>query len=124
MTPTQQKTIIRLNDRGASAGEIAAELHITPDAVKKYLQRNTGASPVSVEETCLQCGAPFIPNTRGRPRIFCSDACRNKWWRAHQNLIRRQAWYEFTCPQCGGRFRAYGNKSRVYCSRDCKHHTL
>ena len=49
MTPTQQKTIIRLNDRGASAGEIAAELHINPDAVKKYLQRKTGALPVSVE---------------------------------------------------------------------------
>ena len=56
MTPTQQKTIIRLNDRGASAGEIAAELHITPDAVKKYLQRNTGALPVSVEETCKEVG--------------------------------------------------------------------
>ena len=31
---------------------------------------------------CRLCGRSFRPRANGRPRKFCSDACRQKAWRA------------------------------------------
>lgn len=54
-----------------------------------------------------------------KPRVFCSDECRVKWWHEHPEKIKQRAVYSFTCAGCGGQFTAYGNSRRKYCSHGC-----
>lgn len=56
----------------------------------------------------------------GRKRKrFCCDDCRNKWWNAHLELVKRKAVYTYTCPACGKKFTVYGNSHRKFCSLAC-----
>ena len=36
--------------------------------------------PHVAERFCPQCGETVARNQTGRPRKFCSAACRRKWW--------------------------------------------
>ena len=68
---------------------------------------------------CEQCGKPIEQNPGRKRKRFCCDACRNKWWNAHLNLVKRKAVYTFTCPACGKEFTVYGNSHRKFCSHAC-----
>ena len=40
------------------------------------------------DAACPLCGTSLPPyGGRGRPRVFCSDYCRNVAWRAHQRRL-------------------------------------
>ena len=69
---------------------------------------------------CPECGNEIIQNTKGRPKKFCSEACRFAWKNKHP---QRANWKNITliCPICGQEFKAYGKKGalRKYCSRSC-----
>lgn len=77
---------------------------------------------------CPQCGGR-IQNLSGhvqvgRPRVFCSDACRKQFWQAHP---RNDAWScmeQIICPVCGHPFYARREKQRRrrYCSHACANH--
>ena len=55
---------------------------------------------VDMKEFIAGCAKRFCPtcgqeieidksgHTLGRPRKFCSDACRQKFWKAHQGCVR------------------------------------
>jgi hypothetical protein len=43
-------------------------------------QAGTTGRPLS----CAWCGGPIAIAHTGRPRLFCSDACRRRAWRAAQ----------------------------------------
>jgi hypothetical protein len=32
--------------------------------------------------TCVWCGDPFVPNHRGRKRIYCKQSCRERAYEA------------------------------------------
>ena len=72
---------------------------------------------------CPECGKEIIPNRRGRPKKFCSDACRFAWKNKHP---KPENWRKVTliCPVCGQEFeaRGYGDVKRKYCSRSCANH--
>ena len=68
---------------------------------------------------CEQCGKPIAQNPGRKRKRFCCDACRNKWWNAHLELVKRKAVYTFTCPACGKKFIVYGNSHRKFCSHAC-----
>ena len=68
---------------------------------------------------CEQCGKPIEQNTGRKRKRFCCDACRNKWWNAHLELVKRKAVYNYTCPACGKKFTVYGNSHRKFCSHAC-----
>ena len=48
-----------------------------------------------------------------KPKIFCSDACRKKWWNGH-----RKGNHSLVCANCGKIFISY-NIGRKYCCHDC-----
>jgi len=65
------------------------------------------------------CGKRLEHTPGKRKKQYCSDGCRMDWWNAHQDEVKRKAFYQFTCVCCGKSFSAYGNAKRSYCSHEC-----
>ncbi len=127
-----------LREKGFSYREIAEDLGLTENCIKKFCQRNrkgdvlptTSASEKAEETTlpadktlssagCLECSNEFTYAPTGRRRKFCSDECRMAWWHKHPDQIKRNAVYTYQCPTCGESFTAYGNSHRKYCTHAC-----
>ena len=124
MTNDQKKMIIGLNAQGLGYRKISALLLINENTVKSFLRKHAQASeqPKPVHEKdhkCLYCGISVPQNPGRKEKKFCSDACRNKWWNDHQDMVKRRAIYQFTCSSCGKNFYAYGNAHRKYCCHAC-----
>ena len=118
MKDKQKQQMIALRREGAGYGSIACQLGLSINTVKSFCRRHSLAKPKS-EFVCEQCGRP-IEQIPGRKRKrFCCDACRNKWWNSHLDLVKRKAVYTFTCPACGKEFTIYGNRRRKFCSHAC-----
>lgn len=123
MTSTQQEQITVMRRAGVTYAAFAAHIGINPNTVKTWCRRAGITPDTSVPQVvdpvgvwCLSCGTPIAS---ARPAKFCCEACRRLWWHAHPEAGQRRAFYEFTCPECGQGFAAYGNKTRVYCSHAC-----
>ena len=82
-------------------------------------QQTVGKPSIEGKDRCRECGNPITQQLKTKRRIFCSKACREKWWKEHADKIDRKAIYEFTCAGCGKSFTAYGNSKRKYCSHEC-----
>lgn len=70
---------------------------------------------------CPNCGQALVQNHTGRPRKFCSAACRNAWRGSHPNPENWKSTRTAICPVCLKPFlasREYGNP-RKYCSHAC-----
>ena len=114
----QTETTDALRREGAGYGSIACQLGLSINTVKSFCQRHSQLNR-SQSSFCEQCGRP-IEQIPGRKRKrFCCDACRNKWWNSHLDLVKRKAVYTFTCPACGKEFTIYGNRRRKFCSHAC-----
>lgn len=125
MTDTQRTDIAKYRKEGYGYKKIGRLTGISENTVKTYCKRNgLGSTAASVQvaddgTTFKCCGNPIVQMTGRKPRKFCSDRCRNRWWNAHLDLVNRKANYEFVCPTCGRPFTAYGNAHRKYCSHSC-----
>jgi len=125
MTGIQKQRIEYLRGKGESYAVIAAELGISKNTVKSYCRRNNlGVGyivelPTESADACENCGKPLHHTPGSKRKRFCSDNCRLLWWKAHPENMNQKAVYNFTCPNCGIVFSAYGNKGRKYCSHDC-----
>lgn len=118
MKDEQKRQIIALRRDGVGYGGIASQLGLSINTVKSFCRRHSLATPPT-ESVCEQCGRP-IEQTPGRKRKrFCSDACRNRWWNSHLDLVKRKANYTYTCPACGKEFTVYGDSHRKFCSHAC-----
>lgn len=122
MTPNQKETIIRMRQSGTGYAAIAEKLGISKNTVKTFCRRNdlagVGGKPAD-EKPCLQCGKP-VPQIPGRkPKKFCCDLCRSRYWDSHIGETKRSSAYEHVCPVCGGTYYAYSSRKRKYCSVDC-----
>ena len=127
MTGEIKDQIIAMRAKGVGYRTIASELGITVDKVRYYCKMN-GLSGFANNillfdgKTCPLCGTPIEqPPGKGRKKKFCSDKCRREWWNKHPGAGNKNdsAFYPATCSCCGKDFKAYGNKHRKYCSRDC-----
>ena len=88
---------------------------------------------VDMKEFIAGCAKRFCPtcgqeikvdksgHTLGRPRKFCSDICRQKFWKAHPKVEVWASYEQKTCPVCGESFYAQheNRRERKYCSRAC-----
>ena len=132
MTPAQKELIFKLRMEGQGYKSIAKVLSVTEDAVKGHCKRQHLSGPAEIvtinskavkrnSGLCLECSKPIRHNKHGRPRKFCSDACRYTWWNKNpdRGSESEEATYHYTCTHCGKRFAAYGDKNRKYCSHDC-----
>ena len=88
------------------------------NTVKSFCRRHSLAASTA-GAVCEQCGKPIEQNPGRKRKRFCCDVCRNKWWNAHLELVKRKAVYTYTCPACGKKFTVYGNSHRKFCSHAC-----
>ena len=84
MTKEQKRLIDQYRQSGMKYSEIARTIGLPESTVKSYCYRNPVTNPLPVPrgQLCPQCGKP-ISSSKYRPRRFCSDACRNKYWLTH-----------------------------------------
>ncbi len=126
MTNEQKTLIAEMRKNGLGYIKIAQQLGISENTVKSFCRRNKlSANTVPTLDMsedmkpCKCCGKPVKQNPGRKAKLFCSDKCRNTWWNAHLNEVKRKAMYEYTCPTCGKPFTAYGNANRKYCCHVC-----
>ncbi len=120
MTEKEKAAIREYRKQGLGYKRIAKRTGISLASVKSFCRRDSFTeSEPEIPKTCPNCGKLIIQPKGRPPKKFCSAQCRTIWWNSHQNLVKRKAFYMFTCPVCGRGFMAYGNAHRKYCSRDC-----
>lgn len=117
MTKREIEVLNILRSKGKSAADIAIALQISVNTVRSYIRRHPLEGAVRVG--CRNCGKGIIQFSGRKAKYFCCDKCRNTWWNAHPEEIKRKAYYHLTCEYCGKEFESYGNKKRKYCSRAC-----
>ena len=121
MKEAEINRINRLRRQGFGYKRISDELGINVNTVKAYCRRHP------LDETreeitpgiCKQCGKTISIKRTVRPRKFCSDECRQTYWREHDSEIKRMAHYDYVCKYCGKPFTRYGKRDRKYCSHNC-----
>lgn len=96
-------------------GSIANQLGLSINTVKSFCRRHSLAAPPT-DSICEQCGRPIAQNPGRKRKLFGCDACRNKWWNSHFDLVKRKTVYTFTCPTCGKELTVYGNSRQKFCS--------
>ena len=128
MTENQKAQIALMRERGETYASIAKAVNASQNTVKSYCLRHDirPGSGITMSRykigditECEQCGAPVEQFSLLRRKRFCCDACRNKWWNSHPNLVNRKSVYDCSCRHCGKTFRAYSKAGRKYCSHEC-----
>lgn len=121
MTDNEHAIVESLMAEGMGYKKIAKLTGLPLNSVKSYCRRHSAVKPAveAADGYCRTCGKPVTFVEHRKPKIYCSDACRMKWWNSHKDEVNRKAWYDFTCAHCGRPFQAYGHNERKYCSRVC-----
>ena len=133
MDEVQKQQIIEMRLAGAGYKDIGITLNLSRDAVRRFCKRHNMwgygklvalnfKEQTKLGHICFACGRNIESHGRGRPKRFCSEACRREWWIKHKDLVRRKAYYTKTCVYCGKKFTVYGDSHRRYCSRNCYIH--
>ena len=88
----------------------------------KYMatKKPTAYEPVvvGIKHTCQHCGKEFIGYTK-KVRKFCSDYCRETYYREEKKLAFEPEPTKKICPICGKEFVAESHRNK-YCSEFCK----
>ena len=121
MTTTQKDKIRTLRLQGKGYTEIGNELGLSPNTVKTFCYRNElYAEALKNGAThCKNCGKLIKEKAKTRPRKFCCEACKMKFWNTHRYARVNDKIVEFTCVQCGKRFTDYAVADRKFCSLEC-----
>ena len=121
MTAEEIKTIRDLQQRGLGYKKIATLTGVPVNSVKTYCRRHKVDAPPAEEPQafCRGCGKPIQRIPQAKPRLYCSDSCRMRFWNSHRDEVQHKAGSTFTCPYCGREFQSIGNPNRKYCSREC-----
>ena len=132
MTSTEKSRIDELRAQGFGYKRIARMLGVSISTVQSYCRRG-GMQPATSTATprpstsgrkafnaegnsiCKQCGIPLHCHPHRRPRLFCSDACRQKYW--YQHRAGASTATSHICPTCGQTFAT--SRPQIYCSHDC-----
>jgi len=132
LTDNQRKQIFNLRALGIGYKTIADKIGLSKDTIKSFCKRNNINGPGEIvklnfqvmqdkKTACPCCGKNFNIKSVGRPKRFCSEECRRKWWKENpdKRKMRATAIYKLTCNNCNKEFKSYGNKNKKYCSKDC-----
>lgn len=132
MTEVQETRIRELRLKGLGYRRIATEAGLSRDIVRNYCRSQGMAGyatalgknvseQISQGKACLYCGKIIEQSATGRPKKFCSESCRRRWWRVHPEISEQKdtALYTMTCAYCGREFISYGNRKRKYCCHNC-----
>jgi DNA-directed RNA polymerase subunit RPC12/RpoP len=130
MEQQKKEQILALRGSGESCANIAGKLGLSVNTVKSFCRRNcvhmeakaatnVAATITDNKNACPYCGKKITLVSGRKPKKFCSDECRVRWWNSHAEQVKRKAVYQFKCAACGREFTAYGNANRRYCSHAC-----
>ena len=124
LTDAERTKIIEMRSKGIGYKAIGTELGMSRDAVRRFCKNNNvagyaGAVKINHDEmeTCPNCGKALEQAKRGRPKKFCSDKCRLKWW--NYNFSSHSFGMKITCAGCGRSFMSSPSAKRKYCSHEC-----
>lgn len=122
MTQDEKQKITELQKQGLKYPTIAKLTGLNINTVKSFCK----VHPVNATDTqpgtvafCKECGRPVVVREKCKPRQFCSDACRVKWWNGHRTEVKHKKMSTFVCRQCGVKFTRPGRTAHHYCSREC-----
>lgn len=124
MTNAERDYIIRYRQAGKSCAEISRIMGLSANTVKSFCQRNNIVPiapntrvelPALSEAVCLCCGEKVTQQPHRKPKRFCSDACRLRWWHAHRDMEKNAV--DRRCFSCGRVFRS--SREQKYCSHAC-----
>ena len=119
MTEMQKNQILEMRSNGMGYGTIAATLSVSEGTVKSFCRRHQPIAKSLPNASCKQCGN-VLQNTPGhRQKIFCSEKCRQLYWREHHEQMQCRALIRSVCPACGKSFSDYAGHNRKYCSHAC-----
>lgn len=116
MTYEQTLQISKLMQDGKGYRKIAEELDLPVNSVKSWCRRHQAEETKT--DCCPLCGRKVVSLPHKRPRRFCSDSCRIKWWSAHPEERTIKTGYTHTCRNCGCEF-TNNRKTADYCCREC-----
>ena len=121
MTDEDRMRIVELRKEGKGYKRIAQLLGLSENTVKSFCRRRhlLKENPEDKKDVCPCCGKVLVQLPGRKPKKFCSDKCRMKWWNSHLDQVNRKANYSFVCPVCKKQFSVYGNANRKYCSHAC-----
>ena len=122
MTEMEKSMILAYREKGCGYKKISALTGINLNTIKAFVRRGKPPETVQAESntsSCLFCGAPVTQIMGRKQRKYCSDTCRNRWWSAHPELLKRTAVIHVSCPTCGSDFLAYKGAKRKFCSSAC-----
>jgi hypothetical protein len=117
--------------QGYSYEKICKLINVSKSTVAAYCRRHDIRPITHVKEStteekradanlfCKYCGCELIQSSRGKPKKFCSEACRRNWWKDNEQALNKKAYYFVTCKNCNKLFESYGNKNRKYCCHEC-----
>lgn len=131
MTEEQALQVRELRSQGTGYKTIAGLVGISRDSVRYYCQRHgLGGIRIVYEANlkdrisdglaCAYCGGPLKREHTGRPRKFCSEACRRRYWKIHRNQlgVSDKKVYAMECPYCHKIFEAYGSRRKKFCCHE------
>ena len=120
MTDLQKKQIVAMREQRATYTDISDALGIPVSTIKTYCRRiGITTDRVPSKPCCKNCGAELTNTPQARPRLFCSDQCKQTWWNKHRYERSSPKIAPHTCPTCGKLFTDYTGANRKYCSQKC-----
>ena len=118
MTDLERAQIMKLQSEGLGYKKISSILGLPVNGVKSFCRRNPIVTK-SEDKRCRYCGKSIIQPRGRKEKLYCSDSCRMAWWKEHRSEMKKKAYYELTCQQCGQVFMSYGNVHQKYCGLAC-----
>ena len=120
MNSLQKVQVEKMRAAGIGFKEISEKINIPVSTIKSYCYKHSIKDMTAENDVrlCPQCGQP-VPKMRFKPRRFCSDACRAKYWNQHPDEMKKRSVVEQHCAHCGKTFNDYAGRGRRYCSHPC-----
>jgi endogenous inhibitor of DNA gyrase (YacG/DUF329 family) len=126
MAEIQKNRIHEMRRLGFTYRRIASTVSLIEGTVKSYCLRaeKQGLIPPpydTASNLCRQCDKEVVQTPKRKRKLFCSKACRQKWWNSHLYLVdrRSKSLHHLVCSGCGKPYTVYGNSKRKYCSHKC-----
>lgn len=123
MTQKQTELIGILHDSGISYEKIAEMLEISAKQVKRECEKIERERKKQLEKypICKECGVRIVYERKTRPRVFCSQKCKQAWWNKRRFTSGRASDETRRCPVCGKDFIVNRSSPQKYCSQECYH---
>lgn len=133
MEERQKQQIVLLRQEGLGYKKIATIIDVSVDAVKSYCKRNKITAPATkavpivplIDERdesgdiCPECGNEIAQIPKMRARRFCSNNCRDAWWKKHRSEGNRYKGKKVVCPNCEKTFLVNKKSKRKFCCHAC-----